>query len=189
MRTITQPTPMLLVAREFVMSSSLVFTNKIANISAKIKDMITHGTLPKTTKPVHAMPECLRQFDMITVQDATRVILNLSGKSSPLDYVPVSILRGCVDAFAPLIARLANLSFFQRCFPEMFKFGQIRPLLKKPGVSTSDMSNFHTITNLNTIGKILERLAMKQLRRHSDHSPNLGHLQSAYRALHSPRQT
>ena len=67
----------------------------------------------------------------------------------------------------------------------MFKFGQIRQLLKKPGASTSDMSNFRPITNLNTIGKILERLAMKQLRRHSDQSPNLGHLQSAYRALHS----
>ena len=66
--------------------------------------MIAHWTLLKTTKPMHAMPERLRQFDMITVQDATRVILNLSGKISPLDYVSVSILRGCVDAFAPLIA-------------------------------------------------------------------------------------
>ena len=47
------------------------------------------------------------------------------------------------------------------------------------------MSNFRPITNLNTIGKILEHLAMKQLRQHSDHSPNLGHLQSSYRALHS----
>ena len=146
--------------------------------------MIAHGTLLKMmTKPVHAMPECLGLFDVITVQEATRVILNLPGKSSPLDFVPVSILKGCVDAFAPLIARLANLSFSEGCFPDMFKFGQIRPLLKKTGASTSDISNFRPFTNLNTIGKILERLAMKQLRRHSDQSANLGHLKSAYRAL------
>ena len=44
------------------------------------------------------------------------------------------------------------------------------------------MSNFSLISNLNTIGKIFERLA---IRRHSDHSLNLEHLQSAYRALHS----
>ena len=112
--------------------------------------MITHGILLKTTNLVHAMPVCLRQIDMITVQDATQVILNLPGKNSPLDYVPVSILRDCVDAFAPLIARLANLSFSEGCFPDMFNSGQIRPLLKKPGVSTSDMSNFRPITNLNT---------------------------------------
>ena len=162
------------------------FTNKIVNISAKIRDMIAHGTLLKmTTKPVHAMPECLGLFDVITVQEATRVILNLPGKSFPLDFVPVSILKGCVDAFMPLIARLANLSFYEGCFLDMFKFGQIRPLLKEPRTSTSDMSNFRPITNLNTIGKILERLAMKQLRRHNDQSPNLGHLQLAYRALYS----
>ena len=64
-----------------------------------IRDMIAHGTLLKMmTKPVHAMPECLRLFDVITIQEATRVILNLPGKSSPLDFVPVSILKGYVDA-------------------------------------------------------------------------------------------
>ena len=106
---------------------------------------------------------------MIIVRDSTRVIFNLSGKSSPLHYVPVSILTDCIDGV----------------LPGHVKSHQIMPLLKKPGVSTSDISNFSPITNLNTTGKILERLAMKQLRRHSDHSPNLGHLQSAYRALHS----
>ena len=61
-------------------------------------------------------------------------------------------LRRCVRA---IDARLANLSFSEGCFPDMFKSGQIRPLLKKPGVSTSYKSNFRPITNLNTIGKIL----------------------------------
>ena len=53
------------------MSYPLFLTNKIANISAKIKDMFTHETLSKTTKPVYVMPERLRQFNMITIQDAT----------------------------------------------------------------------------------------------------------------------
>ena len=46
------------------------------------------------------------------------------------------------------------------------------------------MANYRTITNLNTMGKILERLAQKQLRRHIEQSPNVGSQQSAYRALH-----
>ena len=50
---------------------------------------------------------------------------------------------------------------------------------------TSRTSNFLPITNLNTIGKILNRLALKQLRCHVDGSPKIGRLQSAYRAIHS----
>ena len=48
-----------------------------------------------------------------------------------------------------------------------------------------NMSKYRPITNLNTIGMILERLAMKQMRHHMENSPNLGPLQSVYRALHS----
>ena len=46
-------------------------------------------------------------------------------------------------------------------------------------------ANYRPITNLSTIGKILERLAMKQMRSHMEDSPNLDPQQSEYRALHS----
>ena len=56
---------------------------------------------------------------------------------------------------------------------------------KKPGADTVDMSNYRPITNLNTTGKILERLTQKQLRRYIEQSPNVSSQQLAYRALHS----
>ena len=46
------------------------------------------------------------------------------------------------------------------------------------------MSNYRAITNLNTIGKLLERLAQAQLRKHIKSSTNVAPLQSAYRVLH-----
>ena len=46
-------------------------------------------------------------------------------------------------------------------------------------------ANYRPITNLNTIGKMLERLAQYQLRQHISTSPNYNTSQSAYRALHS----
>ena len=55
-------------------------------------------------------------------------------------------------------------------------------LQAKPSLT---MSNFRPITMLNTIGKILERLFVKQFWRHSSSSLSLGQLQSAYLALHS----
>ena len=47
------------------------------------------------------------------------------------------------------------------------------------------MANYCPITNLNTIGKILERLAQNQLRRNIEKSSNMGSQQSANRVLHS----
>ena len=70
-------------------------------------------------------------------------------------------------------------------FSDVFKFGQVAPLLKTPGTDDKNVVNFRPITNLNTIGKILEHLAQDQICRHIQSAPNFGPLQSAYRALHS----
>jgi len=113
------------------------------------------------------------------------MIANCPTKTSPLDFIPVTLIKQCSDIFAPLICRLANLSFEEGVFLDIFKMGQIRPLLKKPNADINDPANYRPITNLNTFGKILERLAQNQLRQHISKSPNLGILQSAYRAAHS----
>ena len=97
----------------------------------------------------------------------------------------LSLLKSCSDTFSILIAHLANLSFSQGVFPSKFKLAQISPLLKKPGLSKSDPSNFRPISNLNTIGKILERLALARLLPHLSISPSFSPLQSAYRKFHS----
>ena len=84
----------------------------------------------------------------------------------------------------PLIDGLTNLSFSEGCFPDMLKFRQVGHLLKKPGESTTNISNFHPITNLNSNGMILEHLAMKQFWRDNNRSSNLWHLQLVYHTLH-----
>ena len=51
--------------------------------------------------------------------------------------------------------------------------------------SKSDPSKFRPISNLNTIGKLLERLASARLLPHLSISPSFSPLQSAYRKFHS----
>ena len=109
----------------------------------------------------------------------------MSNKSSPLDYVSTSLLKSCASTFSILISHLANLSFDQGAFPSKFKHALITPLLKKLGLSKSYPSNFRPISNLNTIGKILERLALARLLPHLSISPSFSPLQSAYRKFHS----
>ena len=70
-------------------------------------------------------------------------------------------------------------------FHRKFKLALILPLLKKPGLPKSELSNFWPISNLNTIGKILERLALARLFPHISIFPSFCPLQSAYRKFHS----
>ena len=109
----------------------------------------------------------------------------MSNKSSPLDYIPTSLLKSCADTFSILISRLANLSFTQATFPSKFKLALISLLLETTGLPKSDLANFRPISNLNTIGKILERLALSRLFSHVSKSPSFSPLQSAYRKFHS----
>jgi hypothetical protein len=49
------------------------------------------------------------------------------------------------------------------------------------------LTNYRPVTNLNTTGKILERLSKNQLQEHLRLSPNLNTIQSAYQSLHSTK--
>ena len=114
-----------------------------------------------------------------------KLLNTLSAKSSPMDFVPTSVLKRCSGVFAPLIARLANLSFDQGKFPSQFKQAQVTPLLKKPGMDVDDPASYRPISDLNTISKIVERLALGRLRPQITESVNFNKLQSAYRQHHS----
>jgi hypothetical protein len=61
----------------------------------------------------------------------------------------------------------------------------VTPLLKKPGLDVADYKNFRPITNLTTISKLLERLALARVKSFIVTSPNFCPLQSAYRSSHS----
>jgi hypothetical protein len=109
----------------------------------------------------------------------------MPNKSSSADFVPTSLLKSCSAVFSEVIARLANLSFRQGCFPQSFKQAHISPLLKKPHLDPNDLSNYRPISNLNNISKILERLFLSRLRPHILSSPHFNPFQSAYRKNHS----
>ena len=145
-----------------------------------VSDIIGLPTAVAMTPPV-----VMNNFDNVTVDEVIGVIKSIPLKMSPVDFVPTFLLKQCSDVFATLICRLANLSFSEGVFPDIFKVGQVTPLLKKPGAATNDPANYRPITNSNTIGKILERLAQRRIREHLSLSPNHGTFQSAYRALHS----
>ena len=84
--------------------------------------------------------------------------------------------------FSELIAYLDNLSFAEGCFPDHFKRAQVTPLLNKEGLDKNTPANYRPISNLKSISKIIERLALIRLRQHLVYSASFNPAQSAYRS-------
>jgi hypothetical protein len=154
-----------------------------------MKDTIASRLAGSTLDPfifdgVHCGPQ-LTEFTLVTVDEVVKLLNTMPSKSSPMDFVPTSLMKRCKGVFAPLIARLANMSFSQGRFPTQFKLAQVLPLLKKAGMDVNDPASFRPISNLNTISKIIERLALTRLRPQITASINFNKLQSAYLRNHS----
>jgi len=86
---------------------------------------------------------------------------------------------------APLLARLANLSFASGVFPERYKVGRVVPRLKKPGLDKQDPFNYRPITNRCIFSKVLEKLSLSRLQFHINTSGKFCPYQSAYRPGYS----
>ena len=172
------------VSKPLAESLASFFKQKIISLKQAIALKLNGPPSPFDFDQPHNQ-HLLSEYTPVTPLEVSKLLHSMSGKSSPLDFIPTSLLKSCSDTFSILIAHLADLSFSQGVFPSKFKLAQISPLLKKPGLSKSDPSNFRPISNLNTIGKILERLALARLLPHLSISPSFPPLQSAYRKFHS----
>jgi hypothetical protein len=148
-------------------SFSEYFISKIdllrQNIACKLSDCQLSQPLPP--EPTHAGP-LLDTVPPVTPNEVSRHLTSLPSKSSNLGYVPTSLIKTCHPIFYELIAKLATLSFQEGCFPCSFKTFVITPLIKKPNLDSSNLSNYRPISNPNNISKILEKLFLTRLQSH-----------------------
>lgn len=126
------------------------FIDKVCKIRDSIRDALQSGVCQSFPVRYH-VGDNFGTFGAVSVDDVHRLLLSMPAKSSPLDVLPSSLLKPCAEVFAPVIARLANLSFSEGRFPQRFKIAQVLPLLKKPGLDTTQPSNYRPISNLSTI--------------------------------------
>ena len=160
------------------------FVDKIQSL----KRAVASETLRLPAPAVSDIPHngCLLNcLSLVTADEVSTLIRSLPAKSSPLDFVPTSLIKSCHTVFSELIAQLANLSFSLGFFPSKYKSALISPLLKKPGLDESNPANYRPISNLNNISKILERLFLSRLQSHLCTSSNFSPFQSAYRRHYS----
>ena len=164
---------------------SAFFVNKIIDLKNKILSKLHNLKLKHfpIDSPYHG--QGLSSLPPVTPEEVHQLLTSIVPKSSRLDFVPTSILKSCAGVFSELIAKLANLSFEQGCFPAKFKSAAITPVLKKSGLDKSLPVNYRPISNLNNISKILEKLFLVRFQPFVTASPNYNPYQSAYRKKHS----
>jgi len=170
--------------KKLVPTFSQFFVEKVNRIRGNITSALQSLPRRQFATRFHVGP-ALSSFLPVTDDEVRRLLSKMPSKSSPLDVLPCSLLKSCADVFAPVITRLANLSFQTGKFPSCYKRAQVLPLLKKAGLDSSSPANYRPISNLSTISKILERLVLTRLRPHLFGSSNFSQYQSAYRTGHS----
>ena len=90
-----------------------------ANMSTRLKSMA--ACLSLTTYTRRNLPFQMDTLVKVTVGEMSRLIGMLAPKTSALDFMPIALLKSSVDVMAPLITRLANMSFSSGVFPSTLK--------------------------------------------------------------------
>ena len=86
-------------------------------------------------------------------------------KSCSLDRIATFLIHEFVDLLLPFITKMVNTSLAQGRLPRPTsqKHAIVTPLLKKPGLDTSDMGNYRPVSNLSFMSKLVERAVASQL--------------------------
>jgi hypothetical protein len=156
------------------------FNNKIT----KLISQLPAPTINPLSLPPDKPPD-LSSFEPATVEEVTALVNRCSDSTCLLDCIPTKLLKSCADILSAPLTNLINLSLQDGTFPETFKRAHLKPLLKKQGLSTEDMTNYRPISNLSNISKILERIIYNRLSEHIHSFNTYSIFQFAYRRFFS----
>ncbi len=150
------------------------FFNKISKICQDLDHhpMFDPPRALDTTNP-------LMQFHTVLSTVVCKCISSLPTKSLELDSIPISLLKQLLDYILDFITKIVNKSLTTSQFPHHWKNGLVKPLVKSPTM-TLQSSNYHPVTNLIFLSKLLESITLDQLNTHCSLNFLLLDYQSAY---------
>jgi hypothetical protein len=149
----------------------------------KVRDATNDAPLPEFT--ARRPNAALRGFCRISADDVINAVRRLPDKSSVADPIPTFVLKRIVGLIAPYIVELFNRSLEAGQFPICFKEAYITPILKKPGLDSTEVGSYRPISNLPVLSKLLERLVAGQLNNYLSSADLLPPLQSGFRPNYS----
>ena len=129
------------------------------------------------------MADPLQTFDPVTDDFVLKIIKSTPAKSCELDPIPTTLLYDNLDILLPTITNI-NTSLTTGIVPRGLKTAIVKPLMKKPSLDKNLLKNYHPISNLPFLSKILEKVVLHKLPSHLQANNLCNPFQSAYRAGH-----
>ena len=128
----------------------------------------------------------LEVFEPTTEDEIKKMIMTHGIKCSPEDPLPAALLTNLVDTFIPIWVDLINLSLEQGSM-DCLKCGVLAPLIKDldSAFDTEAYKNYRPVTNLQLLGKLIERVVADRLDTHMDTHNLHSSKQYAYKVDHS----
>ena len=141
-----------------------------------IRDTLVHsGTEKDVHPPSHSLK--ITTFTEVSEGAIDKIIKNSHMKSCLMDPWPTFIVKEYSNILLPSVTQLVNCSLMESCV----KTAVGTPLIKKATYLAGDFKNYRTVSGLNLISKLVERVVAKQLLEHI-HVHNLDNpYKSAYK--------
>ncbi|KAK3556109.1 hypothetical protein QTP70_005553 [Hemibagrus guttatus] len=124
------------------------------------------------------------QLSTVAAEEVLQIIRSCNPTTCPLDPIPSAVLQTISPDLLPFITTVINGSLTSGHVPTVFKKARVIPILKKPALDPSDISNYRPVSLLSFLSKILEHVCNQMsdyLMQNNLHDPN----QSGFKAAHS----
>ena len=148
------------------------FMEKIKKICDSLHDYDVY-------KPCFSESNKFSEFVPLSEQEVAAIIGKMASKSCEIDPIPTTLLKKVLPSVIGPITAIVNCSITQGIFAQHWKMAIIWPLLKKAGLALI-LSNFHPVSNLSFLSKVVECAVLKQFNEHCTRNDLIPDYQSAY---------
>ena len=104
----------------------------------------------------------MNSFRVLSEDEVSTIVRKSPTKSCKAAPIPTALLKEILPDIIPLLKAVVNKSLQTGTFPDDLKVALVRPLLKKINLDLIE-KNYRTVSNLQFIGKLIERAVNNQL--------------------------
>ncbi|KAK3575267.1 hypothetical protein QTP86_023385, partial [Hemibagrus guttatus] len=128
------PSPSSLTAEDF----ATFYTEKIERICWTFTPLPTSST----SHSQHSATPSLTQLSTVAAEEVLQIVWSCNPTTCPLDPIPSAMLQTISPDLLPFITTVINGSLTSGHVPTVFKKARVIPILKKPALDPSDISNY-----------------------------------------------
>ena len=161
------------------------FNNFFISKITKIRDTLTAKQVQLLPPPVlhQSVVPCMNSCRVLSEDEVSAIVRKSPTKSCKADPIPTALLKEILPDIVSLLRAVVNKSLQTGTFPNDLKVPLVRPHLKKINLDPIE-KNYRPVSNLQFIGKLIERAVNNQLNEHITSNNLMEPMQSAYRAGH-----